>query len=339
MGKEKVQTGNTWDKQIDDKGAFKREPTNWQGPECQIKADGSTKFKPEADRYHLYLSWACPWAHRTLAVRTLKGLESVISTSFVHYLLDDEGWHFKRDATNPPAKDDLYDADLMREVYAMGVESKEYDGRVTVPVLWDKKTKQIVNNESSEIIIMLNNEFNEFATKPDVDLYPRALRAAIEEVNEWVYPLINNGVYKAGFAKKQAAYEEAFHGVFEGLDKVEALLSKQRYLTGECLTLADVRLWTTLVRFDAVYHYHFKCNKALLCKDYPNAHHFMLEIAQMPGMNETIDMQNIKDHYYQSHKSINPHAVVPIGMPLDFIYTEKHNRATKFPIKKRKASE
>ncbi|CAF0735959.1 unnamed protein product [Didymodactylos carnosus] len=278
-----------------------------------IKRDGSTEFKPELNRYHLYVSYACPWAHRALVVRILKGLEHVISYSTVHWFLEEGGWKFTKEYPDPHHSEDFTH---LKNVYTLS--DPNYDGNITVP------TQKIVNNESSEIIRMLNSEFNEYA-KNSLDLYPEQLRSQIDSINDEVYPKLNNGVYRAGFAKNQEAYESAFNDVFYMLDKIEAILSKQRYLVdNKILTEADIRLWTTLIRFDPVYVTHFKCNKYLVTKDYPNIYGYMCEIYQMNGIKETVNMFHIKNHYFQSHTHINPTKIVPLGPEID--YTKPHKR-------------
>ncbi len=315
------QIGNTWDDDVNRDGDFVRAATDFHD---SVVADPGARYTAEPGRYHLYVSYACPWAHRTLITRVLKGLQSVIGVSVVHPHLDARGWHFSEGET----KDELYDARQLRELYDRSVSSATfsafYDGRITVPVLWDRKNEVIVNNESAEIIRMLNSEFNEFARNAALDLYPSDLREEIDEINSWVYDAINNGVYRAGFAKKQAAYERAYHKLFDSLDRAEALLARHRYLTGERLTEADIRLFTTLVRFDPVYHNHFRCNRNKL-RELPNLWGFTRDIAQHPGVMETIRMDHIKQHYYQSHKSINPSGIVPVGPEFDL--TEPHGRA------------
>lgn len=270
---------------------------------------GSKEFPPASNRYHLYVSLACPWAHRTLIMRKLKGLEKVISVSVVHYLMTDKGWHF--DSYLP---DHIHGLDYIRDLYNF---TPGFKGRYTVPVLYDKLTNQIVNNESSEIIRMLNTEFSEFCDKSapyaSIDLYPATLQPKIDELNSWVYDSINNGVYKSGFATKQSAYEEHVVKVFESLDRVETILSKQEWLVGGQLTEADIRLFTTIVRFDPVYHGHFKCNVKSIGHDYPAILKWARKIYQIEGVADTVDMEHIKKHYYMSHTQINPTQVVPVG--------------------------
>jgi len=282
-----------------------------------VSADGSSGFKAERDRYHLYVSLACPWAHRTLIVRKLKGLEDVITYTVVDWLLEEKGWKFT-DKKPKCSLDAINGCSYLREVYA--IADPEYCGNITVPVLWDKKTKTLVNNESSEIIRMLNSEFNEFCVTDQqrkLDLYPSDLREEIDAVNAWVYPEINNGVYRCGFARSQEAYNVAVNSLFSALEHVEKIFSKQRYLTGSRLTEADIRLFTTLVRFDSVYNCHFKCNRKRIT-DLPNTWAFVRDVYQMDGIAETVDLEHIMKHYFESHKSINPFGIVAIGPELDF---------------------
>jgi putative glutathione S-transferase len=280
----------------------------------QVTADGSSGFKAEAGRYHLYVSYACPWAHRTLIFRVLKGLEAAISVSVVEPLMLEHGWTFAKGA------DALHGARFLHQVYTKA--DPQYSGRVTVPVLWDRERQTIVNNESAEIIRMLNGAFGLVgATGPD--FYPEPLQAEIDAVNEWVYRTVNNGVYRAGFATSQPAYGEAVTALFESLDAIEERLGRQRYLAGDRITEADWRLFTTLVRFDAVYVGHFKCNLRRIV-DYPNLWGYLRELFQVPGVAGTVHFDHIKTHYYGSHKTINPTGIVPSGPVLDF--TTPHGR-------------
>ncbi len=272
-----------------------------------VRADGSTVYAPEAGRYHLYVSLACPWAHRTLLYRSLKKLESAISVSVVEPLMAENGWVFGDAEGAVP--DNVNGAQFLHQIYTLA--DSNFSGRVTVPVLWDRKTSTIVNNESSEIIRMFNSEFDGLGDS-SVDLYPEALRAEIDELNDYIYPRINNGVYRCGFATTQKAYEEAYHELFEGLDAIDRRLTTRRYLLGDAITEADWRLFTTLVRFDPVYVGHFKCNKRRIA-DYPNLSGYLRDLYQVPGVANTVNMSHIKHHYYESHGTINPTGVVPLG--------------------------
>lgn len=275
----------------------------------RISADGSTGFPAEAGRYHLYVSLACPWAHRTLIVRALKGLEDVISVSVVEPVMT-QGWSFS--AALP---DHLHGLAHLHQLYTLA--DPGYTGRVLVPVLWDRKTRTIVNNESSEILRMLDEAFDAFATR-EVDLYPAPLREEIDRVNAYVYDNINNGVYRCGFATEQEAYEHAFERLFTALDRVEAELGRRPFLAGEQPTEADWRLFTTLVRFDAVYFGHFKCNRNRI-EDFPHLSRHLRTLLRVPGIRETVDMDHIKRHYYMSHPHINPTRIVPVGPRLAFM--------------------
>nr|XP_002739449.1 PREDICTED: glutathione S-transferase omega-like 2-like [Saccoglossus kowalevskii] len=305
---------NSWTSSVSEKGEYVRKTTTFRKT---VTADGSSGFKAEADRYHLYVSLACPWAHRTLIGRKLKGLEEVLPYTVVDWLLGPGGWNFT-DKKPKCSLDTVNNAKFLKEIYKKA--DADYEGNITVPVLWDKKTSTIVNNESAEILRMLNTEFNEFCAtdkQKKIDFYPKDLQGKIDELNDWIFPKINNGVYRAGFATKQAAYDTAVHELFEALDKVEDILSKNRYLTGDQLTEADIRLFTTLVRFDTVYVGHFKCNKKRIL-DYPNMWGFVRDIYQTGCIAETVDQEHIQNHYQQSHKSINPSGIVAIGPDLDF---------------------
>jgi putative glutathione S-transferase len=368
-------TETTWRKEeISVKGEFMRQERtfrNW------ITADGSSGFKAEPGRYHLYISHACPWvrnffslsilfyffsisfsddliffsffqAHRTAILRKLKKLENVISVDVVDWYLDRSvGWTLQ--AKDPAATlDSVQGFKTLKEVYLSC--APEYKGSITVPVLFDKKTKTIVNNESPEIIQMLNKEFNEFSPRKDLDLYPDNWKKVgakrnsfiflcwltgssdfqeIDEINNFVYVNINNGVYRCGFAASQEAFDIAYKNLFDALDRIEEILSKNRYLVGDQLTLADIRLFTTILRFDHVYATHFKCNKKLIYADYPNIWGFLKEIYQLEGVAETVNMDHIKAHYYGSHKHLNPSGIIPPGPDLNF--NEPHGRDIKFP--------
>jgi len=289
-------------------GRFVRQESAFRG---WVRADGSTPHRPEAGRYHLYVSLACPWAHRTLIFRKLKKLEEAISVNIVDPYMREHGWVFGDNSGSTP--DELYGSRYLYQIYQRA--KPDYTGRVTVPVLWDKKLGTIVNNESTEIIRMFNSEFNALGN-PSIDFYPPELRDGIDAINEFVYPSINNGVYRCGFATTQEAYEEAFGELFSALDTLEERLSGQRYLVGDRITEADWRLFTTLVRFDLVYVGHFKCNLRRIA-DYPNLSGYLRELYQVPGVADTVNMMHIKHHYYGSHATINPTGVVPAGPELD----------------------
>jgi putative glutathione S-transferase len=290
---------------------------NWITPDGKNAPSGKA-FKAEAGRYHLYVSYACPWAHRTLIFRKLKGLEDMIGVSVVNHLMGAQGWTFHEgDGVIP---DPVLDAEFLHEVYTAA--DLRFSGRVTVPVLWDKKTGTIVSNESSEIIRMFNSAFDHLGAKPG-DFYPEALRDDIDQVNERVYHTLNNGVYQCGFATTQEAYEEALVALFDTLDWLEERLSNQRYLVGDQITEADWRLFTTLVRFDSVYVGHFKTNLHRIA-DYPNLWAYTRELYQVPGVEGTVNMHHIKQHYYGSHESINPTRIVPMGPTINF--NEPHGR-------------
>ncbi|MNF77656.1 Glutathionyl-hydroquinone reductase YqjG [compost metagenome] len=302
-------------------GAFQREQAqrrNWLTADGKPGPTGVGGFAAEPGRYHLYVSLACPWAHRTLILRKLKGLENLIDVSVVSWLMLENGWTFDKALGSTGDKLDHFD--FMHQRYT--ADTADYTGRVTVPVLWDKQQKRIVNNESSEIIRMFNGAFDDL-TGNDLDFYPAPLRGEIDALNERIYPAVNNGVYRAGFATSQQAYEQAFDEVFAELDRLELLLGANRYLAGEYLTEADIRLFTTLIRFDAVYYGHFKCNLRRIA-DYPNLSNWLREIYQWPGIAETVDFEHIKNHYYASHRTINPTGVVPKGPAQDF--TAAHDR-------------
>ncbi|RYE09062.1 MAG: glutathione S-transferase family protein [Hyphomicrobiales bacterium] len=286
---------------------------NWITSDGSPGPSGEGGFAAEAGRYHLYVSYACPWAHRTLIFRALKGLEDIITVSVVSPKMADEtGWTFKSEGATG---DSLYGADHLYQIYQRA--RPDYTGRVTVPVLWDKQRQTIVNNESSEIIRMLNSAFDGLTANED-DYYPEALRPGIDALNQRIYDTVNNGVYKAGFATKQEAYEEAVAALFASLDWIEEILSNNAYLAGDRVTEADWRLLTTLLRFDAVYVGHFKCNIRRIA-DYPNISHYLKGLVAVPGVRDTIHMDHIKTHYYWSHPTINPTRIVPVGPELDFL--------------------
>ncbi|WP_428650768.1 glutathione S-transferase family protein [Roseibium sp.] len=311
--------GNWTDQWYDTKstnGRFVRKDAsfrNWITADGSAGPSGEGGFKAEAGRYHLFVSYACPWAHRTLVFRKLKGLENMITVSAANPLMLENGWEF-------PDAGPVANADYAWHIYAKA--DPHYTGRATVPILWDKQRNTIVSNESSEIIRMFNSAFNGL-TGSTLDFYPQALRTEIDAINERVYHTVNNGVYKAGFATSQEAYDEAVTALFDTLDHLDARLADRRYLTGPMLTEADWRLFTTLVRFDAVYVGHFKCNIRRIA-DYPNLSNYLRDLYQMPGIAETVDMATIKAHYYGSHESINPTGIIPAGPDLDFL--EPHDR-------------
>lgn len=305
-------------------GAFKRtEATfrNWITADGRAGPSGEGGFAAQADRYHLYVSYACPWAHRALIFRALKGLKDIIGVSVVHPDMLAEGWSLQADYPGATG-DQLYGLPYARDVYLKA--SPNMSGRVTVPILWDRERETIVSNESSEIIRMFNSAFDGL-TGNQTDLWPEEMRDAIEPVNARIYDTLNNGVYKAGFASLQSAYDAAITPLFETLDWLEERLSTNRYLMGTRITEADWRLFTTLVRFDAVYHGHFKCNRARII-DYPNLWGYLRELYQWPGIAETVNMDHIRRHYHFSHESINPHRIVPVGPDLDF--NAPHGRDT-----------
>ena len=308
-----------WAGRHDARGNFLRQESRFRG---RVTRDGSSGYRALPGRYHLYVSLACPWAHRTLIFRALKGLDNAISVSIVDPLMLDDGWAFSDFPGCVP--DTVNGARYLREVYTKA--DPRYSGRVTVPVLWDRETGTIVNNESSEIIRMLSSEFEDVARRHE-DYYPQPLRAEIDAVNRLVYENVNNGVYRCGFATTQEAYEDAFDALFSALDQLEARLGQSRYLTGDQLTEADWRLFPTLVRFDAVYYGHFKCNLRRLA-DYPNLSNYVRDLYQVPGVAETVDMAHIKRHYYASHRHINPTGIVPKGPEIDF--SAPHDRSRKF---------
>ncbi|MEM9105267.1 MAG: glutathione S-transferase family protein [Pseudomonadota bacterium] len=315
------QTRNDFSKQ--EQGRFKRAASrfrNWVTSDGSAGPSGTDGFAAESGRYHLYVSYACPWAHRTLIFRALKGLEEHISVSVVHYFMGDTGWEFhdREHAT----VDHLHGSSHMWQVYTSA--DPAYSGRVTVPVLWDKQRETIVSNESSEIIRMFNSAFNGLAgVVADIDFYPEALHSQIDAINDPIYNNVNNGVYKCGFATTQEAYEEAFDALFSTLDMVEERLTTQRYLMGDAITEADWRLFPTLLRFDPVYVGHFKCNRQRIA-DYPALSGYLRELYQWPGVAETVNMTHIKNHYYMSHETVNPTRIVPKGPIIDL--TLPHGR-------------
>ncbi len=313
---------DTWYDTKSTGGAFKRSAAqfrNWITADGAPGPSGRGGFEAESGRYHLYVSHACPWAHRTLIFRELKGLRDHISVSVVHPDMLDKGWTFETDDYGSTG-DKLFGHDFAHQIYTRA--DPNYSGRVTVPILWDKVEKTIVSNESSEIIRMFNSAFNGITGNTD-DYWPEAMRDDIEEVNARIYSDINNGVYKSGFATSQEAYDAAVGPLFDTLDWLEDRLSHSRYLMGDRITEADWRLFTTLIRFDPVYHLHFKCNKRRLV-DYPNLWAYTRELYQWPGVAETVNMNHIVRHYHYSHESINPHRIVPVNPVLD--YSEPHGR-------------
>lgn len=293
----------------DKKGRFQRNPTTFRD---RLTANGSSGFPATVGRYHLYVSYACPWAHRTLIMRSLKGLETAISISVVDPLMAEDGWEFSDFRDTIP--DTVNHASYLREVYAKA--DSNYTGRVTVPILWDKQTGTIVNNESREIIRMFDTELEAIA-KNSVNLYPQELQTQIDKAIDEIYQPINNGVYRAGFARSQVAYQEAVTELFSALNHWEKVLDKQQYLCGDELTEADICMFTTLFRFDAVYYVHFKCNLRHIW-DYPNLWNYLKKIYRHPGVKETCNLEHIKLHYYQSHPHINPSGIVPQGPIISF---------------------
>jgi putative glutathione S-transferase len=319
-----------WDtrrERISSGGRFARPATqfrNWVTPDGLPGATGEGGFKAEPGRYHLYVSLACPWAHRTLIFRKLKKLTDTISISIVDPHMRTEGWEF-----NDTFPDHLFGKRRLYEIYQLA--DPAHTGRASVPVLWDKERKTIVSNESAEIIRMLNSAFNAFGDA-SLDFYPEPHRLEIDAINAVVYENVNNGVYKAGFAPSQEAYEEAFRALFNTLDELDQRLDEQRFLIGDPLTEADWRLFTTLVRFDAVYYLHFKCNRRRIA-DYPNLWGYLRDLFQIPGVKETVDIEQAKQHYYTSHDRINPTRIVPLGplMILDAPHDRDRFRGTNLP--------
>jgi putative glutathione S-transferase len=292
---------------------------NWITADGSAGPTGDSGFAAESGRYHLYISNACPWAHRTMVFRALKNLEEHISVSVVHPDMLSDGWTFEKDDHGANG-DALFDLPFVRDIYIKA--DPQISGRVTVPILWDKKTGTIVSNESSEIIRMFNSAFDAI-TGNTLDLWPTEMRAAIEVVNSRVYDTVNNGVYKAGFATTQSAYDDAIGPLFESLNWLEGLLGQNRYLLGDTISEADWRLWTTLIRFDPVYHLHFKCNRKRIV-DYPNIWAFTRELYQWPGVAATVNMEHILRHYHYSHETINPNRIIPTNPVLD--YNAPHGR-------------
>jgi glutathionyl-hydroquinone reductase len=302
-------------KNQDQNGKFNEKPTTFRD---RVTADGSSRFKTEAGRYHLYVALGCPWAHRTLVMRELKGLNNAVSVSIVDPNMSDKGWMFSEASGAIP--DSVNHTRYLQEIYVKA--DPNYTGRVTVPVLWDQQTQTIVNNESREIMRMFDVEFAELGAQ-NIDLYPRSLRQTIDETIDAIYLPINAGVYRAGFATSQAAYEEAVTELFEGLDRWEIVLDKQRYLCGDQLTEADICMFTTLYRFDSVYHGHFKCNLRRIL-DYPNLWNYLKDLYQRPAFKATCNLDHIKRGYYMSMTEINPNQIVPKGPIIDF--DERHDR-------------
>lgn len=304
--------------ETDDGGRFVRQVSAFRRA---VSADPGAEFPAEAGRYHLYVSYACPWASRTILYRKLKGLEDAIGLTVVDPVRDERGWRFGDGSAANGDPDPLHGWEYLSEGYAK--TDPDFDGRVTVPVLWDKQTETAVNNESSEIIRMLNSEFNALAAHPELDFYPEALRDEIDALNDRIYDTINNGVYRAGFATTQSAYEEAVTTLFDSLDWLEGILAERRYLTGDQVTEADWRLAMTLFRFDPVYVGHFKCNIRRIA-DYPNLWAYTRDLYQHPGVAETVNFDHIKRHYYVTHPQINPTRIVPVGPAIDWL--EPHGR-------------
>jgi len=314
---------DVWYSTEENQGEFQRSESqfrHWITADGSAGPTGNAGFKAEENRYHLYVSYACPWAHRTLIFRQLKGLEKLISVSVVHWHMAEDGWTFKEG--DDVIADPLFNAAYLREIYLQA--DNNYSGRVVVPVLWDKQNKTIVSNESADIIRMFNSAFDEVGAN-EGDYYPQAQRSEIETLNKRIYDTVNNGVYKAGFATTQQAYEAAVVPLFATLDWLDESLASQRYLTGKGITEADWRLFTTLVRFDSAYVGHFKCNLKRLV-DYPNLWAYTRDLYQQPGIAETINMQHIKQHYYGSHIAINPTGIVPLGPEIDFHQTHDRNK-------------
>ncbi len=311
------------------KGHFERKETafrDWVTPDGRPGPTGQDGFRAMPGRYHLYVSLACPWAHRTLIMRSLKGLQNIITVSVTHWLMGDQGWTFE--GGEGVIADQLYNSRYVHEIYSRA--DSTYTGRVSVPLLWDQHTQTIVNNESADIIRMFGTAFDLVGAKPG-DFYPQSSRAEIDAVNQRIYDTLNNGVYKCGFATTQAAYEAAVVPLFDTLDWLEERLSRSRYLVGDSLTEADIRLFTTLVRFDPVYNGHFKCNIRRIT-DYRNLWAYTRDIYQIPGIAQTVNFGHIKRHYYMSHRQINPTAIVPAGPVLDFDEPAQRDRGIETKI-------
>ncbi|PSJ42434.1 glutathione-dependent reductase [Zobellella endophytica] len=307
-------------------GRFERSQSqfrHWITPTGEAGPSGQGGFGAEPGRYHLYVSLACPWAHRTLIMHSLKGLEDMISVSVVHPVMLEHGWTFATDFEGATG-DGLHGFDYLYQLYLKA--DPRYSGRVTVPVLWDRQRQTIVSNESADIIRMLNGAFDGLGATPG-DYYPPDLREEIDDINTRVYDQVNNGVYQAGFATDQQAYDAAVSALFHGLDRLEQRLTGRRYLAGDRLTEADIRLWTTLVRFDAVYHTHFKCDRRKIA-EYPNLYGYLRDLYQLPGVADTLDMAHIRHHYFRSHPTINPHGIVSVGPVQD--WRQPHDRANRF---------
>ncbi len=302
------------DREVSTEGRFERQASAFRG---WVSSDGSSPFPAERGRYHLYVCLACSWSHRTVIVRRLKGLEDAVCISYVDPYRDERGWAF----SGGQFVDEINRWSFLSEAYA--ASDPGFRGRVTVPVLWDRQTHTIVNNESADIVRMFNDGFGRLAER-SLDLYPEGLRGEIDAVNAFVYENVNDGVYRAGFARGQSAYEEAFRRLFEALDELEGRLKSSRYLVGDQPTEADWRLFPTLVRFDAVYYGHFKCNRRRLI-DYPNLWDYTRDLYQQPGIAETVSMEQIKRHYYTTHDFLNPSRIVPLGPEIDF--AAGHDRA------------
>lgn len=302
-------------KEQTEEGEFRRQEDAFRG---WVTADGRSGYPPAAGRYHLYVSWACPWAHRTIILRKLKGLEPVVGLTAVDPIRDERGWAFREGPGHSP--DPINGFRLLSEAYA--ATDPGYRGRITVPVLWDRETRRIVSNSDDDILRMFNAEFQPWSSRA-ADYYPAALRPEIDRMNDFLYDHVNNGVYRAGFATSQRAYEAAVLGLFAALDQLEARLAGQRYLFGRTLTESDWRLFVTLVRFDAVYHGHFKCNLRRIA-DYPQLSGYLRDLYQHDGVAETVNLDHIKRHYYATHREINPTGIVPLGPELDL--TSPHGR-------------